>query len=189
MNVASIPALIEFEVYLLMTMKLRMKMSHNEARLEAKLAEHGLSVDDGNRIHERVAQTLGDEASGFGNLKSLLGIMDQHTRSLKYSSVLWPGFDFTASTGEEGLLESARYWHTRADLRTLDDPTELTIWSLDITEFTKHFGPMTRGRQWPLFDKLLPGYEEYEFQWNGERCGAGFSWGLFMYSAKSWPED
>ncbi|MGB6512497.1 MAG: hypothetical protein WBF57_05845 [Mycobacterium sp.] len=189
MNIASIPALIEFEVYLLMTMKLRMKMSHKEAQLEGKLAEHGLSVDDGKRIHERVAQTLGDETSGFENLKSLLGIADQDARSLKYSSVLWPGFDFNAITGEEGLLESAQYRHTSGALRTLNHPTELNIWSLDIAEFTEHFGPMTRGRRWPLFDKLLPGYEEYEFQWDGERYGAGFCWGLFIYSAKSWPED
>jgi hypothetical protein len=73
MNTASIPALIEFEVYLLMTMKLRIRMSHKEFQLDTKLAEHGLSVGEAEHIHERVAETLGDEASYFQNMKKLLG--------------------------------------------------------------------------------------------------------------------
>ncbi|BCI90794.1 hypothetical protein NIIDMKKI_60000 [Mycobacterium kansasii] len=57
---------------------------------------------------------------------------------------------------------------------------------MDVAEFTERFGPMNSGRQWSLFDKLLPAYEEYEFSWEGESYGAGFSWGLFMFSAMSW---
>ena len=60
---------------------------------------------------------------------------------------------------------------------------------MDVTEFIEHFGPMRGDRQWSLFDKLLPAYEEYEFPWDGESYGAGFCWGLFMFSAKSWPKD
>ena len=186
MNTAAVTAIVDFEVYLLMTMKLRIRMSHKEAQLEAKLAEHGFSVDDGERLHERVAEALADEASYFGNMKKLLGIADQDATSLEYSSVLWPGFDFNAIASEDGLLESARYWHTRRCSPTADSPIGLPIWSMDVTEFTQQFGPMRGSRRWSLFDKLLPAYEEYEFPWNGESYGAGFSWGLFMFSAKSW---
>ncbi|WP_089025313.1 hypothetical protein [Mycobacterium persicum] len=169
-----------------MTMKLRIKMSHKEDQLAAKVADHGLSVDDAERIHERVAEALGDEASYFGNMKKLLGIADQDATSVEYSSILWPGFDFTAIASEDGFLESARYRHKKRNSPTAGSPIGLPIWSMDVAEFTERFGPMNGGRQWPLFDKLLPAYEEYEFSWEGASYGAGFSWGLFMFSAKSW---
>jgi hypothetical protein len=84
------------------------------------------------------------------------------------------------------MLESARFWHKRRDSPKVDSPTQLPMWSMDFTEFTEQFGPMTSGRKWPACDKLLPAYEEYEFSWAGESYGAGFSWGLFMFSALSW---
>lgn len=62
-------AIVEFEVYVLMTMKLRIRMSHEEAELESKLAERGLSVDEAERIYERLAETLGDAASYVENMK------------------------------------------------------------------------------------------------------------------------
>jgi hypothetical protein len=185
-NGSSIGATVDFEVYLLMTMKLRIKMSHKELQLEAKLAEQGLSVADAERIHERVARALGDEASYFGNMKKLLGIAEQAATSFEYSSVLWPGFSFNPTAREDGMLESARYRHTRRDSSSVDSPTQLPIWSMDVTEFAEQYGPLTSGRKWPVSDKLLPGYEEYEFSWAGESYGAGFSWGLFMFSAMSW---
>lgn len=185
-NGASVGATVDFEVYLLMTMKLRIKMSHKELQLEAKLAEHGLSVSDAERIHERVAKALGDEASYFGNMKKLLGVAEQDGTSVKYDSVLWPGFSFNATASEDGMLESARYRHTRRDSPSVDSPTQLPIWSMDVSEFAEQYGPLTSGRKWAVSDKLLPGYEEYEFSWAGESYGAGFSWGLLMFSAMSW---
>lgn len=116
----------------------------------------------------------------------MLGIADRDLISLKYSSVLWPGFEFKAIAREDGMLESARYWHTRRNSRSADSPIGLLIWRMDVTEFTEQFGPMRGGRQWSLFDKLLPAYEEYEFTWEGENYDAGFSWGLFVFSAMSW---
>ncbi len=189
MNTASVPAVIDFEVYLLMTMKLRLLMSHKQAQLEAKLAQHGLSVGDAERIHAQVAQTLDNEASRFENMKKLLRVSDQDPTSLKYSSAFWPEFDFNAITGDDGLVESARYLRARGHSPSVGSPTELPLWSTDVAGFMERFGPMRGSRQWPLFDKLLPAYEEYEFLWNGESYGAGFSWGLFIFSAKSWPED
>lgn len=32
-------------------------------------------------------------------------------------------------------------------------------------------------------------HEHYKFEWNGEQYGAGFSWGLFLFAARLWPED
>lgn len=186
MNRGSVSATVDFEVFLLMTMKLRIKMSHKENQLAAKLAEHGLSVDDAEHIHERIAEALGDEASYFRNLKKLLGIADENATSLQYDSILWPGFNFNAVAGDDGMLESVRYRHVRRDPPHVDSPTQLPIWSMDVTEFAEQFGPLTTGRKWPVSDDLLPGYEEYEFSWGGESYGAGFSWGLFMYSAMSW---
>ena len=184
----SVPAvtIADFEVHLLMTMKLRIKMSHKEAELEAKLAEHELSVASAERIHERVVDGLGDEAVYFANMKKLIKFAEQDATSLKYESVLWPGFTFKASADAHGRLESARYWHTRRDSPSVDSPIGLAIWSMDVTEFTEQFGPTNAGRKWSLFDALLPAYEECEFEWGGESYGAGFSWGLFMFSAMSW---
>lgn len=183
MNTASVVAIFEFEVYLLMTMKIRM-VNKKATVLEAKLAEYGFSVSDTERIHAQMTETLGDKTSRFETLKKLLGA-GQDSTSLTYSSVLWPEFDFNA-TGEGGLLASARYWHVRGHSPTVHLPTELPAWSIDITEFTQYFGPMTDGDQWSLFDKLLPGYEEYEFEWQGTRYGAAFSWGLFLFAAEFW---
>jgi hypothetical protein len=120
----SVPAvtIADFEVHLLMTMKLRIKMSHKEAELEAKLAEHELSVASAERIHERVVDGLGDEAVYFANMKKLIKFAEQDATSLKYESVLWPGFTFKASADAHGRLESARYWHTRRDSPSVDSP-------------------------------------------------------------------
>ncbi|MGH3726796.1 MAG: hypothetical protein ACRDUS_22025 [Mycobacterium sp.] len=179
-------AIIEFEVYLLMTMKIR--LVSRQPALEAKLSEFGLSVDDAQRVHSRVAKSLGGEFSRLDNMKGFLGV-SKDSDSLTYASVLWPEFNFSAITGESGQLESARYVRVRGDFPSGDSPMELPSWSADVTEFTEHFGPMANSRRWPLFDRVLPGYEECEFVWNEERYGAGFSWGLFLYAAKYWPED
>jgi hypothetical protein len=85
-------------------MKLRISMSRKEAELQAKLAEHGFSMASAKSIHERVAGALDDEAASFENLKNFLGIADQNSTTLKYSSVLWPGFDFGATAGETECL-------------------------------------------------------------------------------------
>lgn len=186
MSTASAAAIVDFEVYLLMTMKLRMSMANKEAQLEAKLAELGFSFGDAELIHERVANALGDEASRFEDMKILLGIADEDSSTLKYSSVLWPGFDFTAIAGEDGLIELARYSHARRNPLNVDCPSQLSTWSVDITEFSELFSPVAIRGKWPLFDKFLPAYEEYEFSWNGECYGARFIWGLFLSSSIYW---
>jgi hypothetical protein len=186
MNLVPEISLIDFEVHLLMTMKLRITMSHKEADLEAKLAEHGLSLDSAQRTHERVAEFLGGEASYLDNMKRIKGVRDQDSKSLEFDSALWPGFTFKAFGSKDGLLDSARYRRTSLDSPRVDSPIGLGIWSMDASEFAKQFGPMNTGRKWSLFDTYLPAYEEYEFQWGGESYGAGFSWGLFIFTAMSW---
>ncbi|MEU9807685.1 hypothetical protein [Mycobacterium sp. NPDC050853] len=186
MNTIPVPLIIDFEVYLLMTMKIR--LVNRLPALEAKLSEFGLSVDDAQHVQARVAEALGGETSRFEGMKTFLGI-SQDSNLLKYASVLWPEFNFSAIADESGGLESARYIRARGDLHSGDSPAVLPPWSADVTDFTQHFGPLTNGRKWLLSDKTLPGYEEYEFFWNEERYGVGFSWGLFLYAAKYWPED
>lgn len=186
MKATSMRAVIDFEIYLLMTMKVRMSMAGKESLLEAKLAENKFTIEQAKHIHERIAEALGDEASRFENMKKLLGIVGPDASSLKYSSALWPGFEFTATVGEDGLLESAGYSHTRHALPSVASPIEMPTWSVDSTEFAKYFGPLTLRGKWPLFDEYLPGYEEYEFAWKGERYGARFIWGLFLSSSMYW---
>ncbi|ULN34378.1 hypothetical protein [Mycolicibacterium smegmatis] len=184
MNAGSADPVLNFEVYVLMTM--RNRMTNKKDQLRATLSSHGFSVKDAERVHRQLAESLGDEASRYSVLKESLGARADTARSFGFSSILWPNFDFEAEANDAGLLESARYRHVRNRSDLPNSPRELALWSVDATEFIGHFGPMTGGEQWPLFHELLPAYEEYEFQWDGRRYGAGFSWGLFMYAAEYW---
>lgn len=186
MNMSPTSKVVNFEVYLLMTMKIRMGSEKEAKLLQAKLGEYGLSLPDAERIYETVAKALDGEASRFENMKKLLGITDTACATVGYTSILWPDFDFKATADKDGRLESARYWHARGHFPNVDSPAELPTWSTDVTEFAANFGPMTNGDRRPLFDKVLPAHEGYEFLWNGERYGAEFSWGLFLYSAEFW---
>lgn len=60
--------------------------------------------------------------------------MDPSAISLRYSSVLWPGYEFKANA-KDGHLESARYWHYKRELPHVDSPIGLPIWSMDLDEF------------------------------------------------------
>lgn len=186
MTMPAYAELRDFEVYILMTMKLRMSMADKMAQLEAKLAEHGLSLYDAELIYERIAENLSDEASRFENMKKLLGLTGTAPGSLKYSSVFWPGFEFNATADEVGLLKSAGYRHTRHNPLCVDSPADVPTWSVDISEFAERFGPVSLSGKWPLFDEFLPAYEEYQFSWNGENYGARFIWGLFLSSSVRW---
>jgi len=178
-------AVVDFEVYVLMTMKLRLKMSQKLAELEAKLADHGLTPSDGERIHARVTKALDDEATFFDNLAKFVGI--QHDRSsLRFDSELWPDFAFTATVGDDQRIESAGYRRVSGHAPYVESPIGRQVWSLDVDEFTTRFGPMTPGSQLSIFDESLPNYREYEFEWDGWPWGAGFSWGLFMFAAEDW---
>src|SRR5437660_11645357 len=126
-----VEAVVHFEVHILMTMKLRIKMSHEEAKLEAKLAEQGISLSNAEHIHKRIAGALGDEESYFVNLKRLLGIPGQDPE-LRYDSIVWPGFEFRAVLGSDGCVESAQYWHSAGNPLKTGDPSEVPIWSIDV---------------------------------------------------------
>lgn len=186
MNMPAISARIDFEVYLLMTMKIRMSNEKEARLLRDKLADHRLFLPDAERIHKRVAEALDDETSRFENMKKLLQIADRDSASLEYSSILWPEFEFTATADKDGRLASAQYRRARGQFPSVDSPADLPTWSTDVTEFAARFGPMMNGQRRPLFDRVLPAHEGYEFLWNGERYGAEFSWGLFLYAAEFW---
>lgn len=63
MNPVPNASVLEFEVYLLATMKFGMLI--REAEREAKLADYGLSIGDSERIHRRVAELLSDRSTQF----------------------------------------------------------------------------------------------------------------------------
>lgn len=179
-------AVVDFEVYLLMTMKPRLSLTDTQGLLDAQLSKIGVSLDAAVRIHERIGAVLTEETSRFREMKALLGVLDNDATSLTYNSVLWPGFDFIARADEHGLLKAAGYTHTEHTPLDVESPTQLAAWSVDIPEFGERFGPTIRRDSRPLFDDLLPAYEEYEFSWHGDRYGAAFLWGLFLTSSAYW---
>jgi hypothetical protein len=179
-------AVVDFEVYLLITMKPRLSLKDARGLLDAKLATLGLSVDGAVRIHDRIAEAVGHQELAFQNMKALLRVGGDSATTLSYHSVLWPGFEFTAHAGEDGLLESAGYAHTKRAHLDAESPSEVDAWSCDIREFDGRFGPAVQREKRPYFDEILPAYEEYEFSWNGDRYGARFLWGLFLSSSLYW---
>ncbi|MGV0583789.1 hypothetical protein ABQE45_08585 [Mycobacteroides chelonae] len=186
MNVAPVTSVIEFEIYVLVTMKFG--MINREARIEAKLADHGLTLHDAEAIAERVAQALGDESTFFNDLSDRLSA-DADSASLRFTSVLWPEFDFEATRDSNGVVESARYRRVRGRPPEADSPEDLPSWSVTVQEFIERFGPTTLNYNSSPGQKVLPAHELYQFEWNGEQYGAGFSWGLYLLSARLWPED
>lgn len=175
----------DFEVYLLMTMKPRLSLADAQGLFDTKVAQAGLSLDVARCIYDRISEALSDETSRFRDIKAVLGV-DEDATSLKYSSVLWPGFEFVAQADMNGVLESAGYMHLERLAIGAQSPTDLAAWSVDIAEFNERFGPVIQREKRPLFDKVLPAYEEYEFAWNGDRYGARFLWGLFLSSSAYW---
>ena len=187
MNTALFSAVVDFEVYVLMTMKPRLSLADTRGLIDAKLTKIGLSSDAAERTHDRIAEALSVENSRFREMKTLLGVADEKATSLKYASVLWPGFEFSARVGVNGLLESAGYKHAQqGKLLDVASPAQLIAWSVDIAEFDELFGPTIRRVKRPLFDKILPAYEEYEFSFEGDRYGAIFLWGLFVLASAYW---
>lgn len=173
-----------------MTMKRRLSLTGDPAekvRLEIKLAEYGLTVADGERIHSQMISTLVDENSFFTNLGTFLGA-DSDVKVISFASVLWPEFEFKATIDTDGgRLESARYWHTGATAGEKGvSPRGVAKWGADLDEFTAWFGPLKRESVRPIFDNFLPAYEEHRFEWNGRDYGAGFCWGLFMFASQIW---
>jgi hypothetical protein len=179
-------AVVDFEVYLLMTMKPRLSLADTRGLVDDRVSRVGLSLEDAVRIHERITAALTEETSRFREVKALLRIPDKDATTLSYSSVLWPGFDFNAHADERGSIESAGYTHAKRVQLDVESPPRLAAWSCDILEFEERFGPIVQREKRPLFDNILPAYEGYEFTWKGDRYGASFLWGLFLSSSAYW---
>ena len=133
-------SIVEFEVYLLMTMKPRLSLADTRGLLDAKLSKAAVTLDAAVRIHDRIAQVLSEETSRFRHLQILLGVQEEGVASLRYRSELWPGFEFNASAGLNGQIESAGYVHAQRAPLDFKSPTQLAPWSVDIREFDEHFG-------------------------------------------------
>ncbi len=176
----------DFEIYVLGSMKFG--MLPKRADIEAKLADYGLSLDGAESIANRVAQVLSDETSRFIELKALLGA-DNSAESVRCRSGLWPNFDFAASGDGAGRLVSIGYEHIRGRIPEINSPIDVPPWTTDLAGFEERFGPLILGHRSAPFENPLPAHEEYEFSWNGDQYGASFSWGIFLFSSKLWPED
>lgn len=175
-------AVLDFEIYLLMTMRFGLLDKRNE--IEKKLSEHELSLDEGEFIHGKMKNFFNDEQYFLSNLYKCLDM--QHHSPLGFNSALWPGYDFTATTGESGRVDSAQYKRTREVSHEMQSPAELPPWCMDVSDFAAHFGGVILRQQYSLSDKFLPAHDYYEFEWNGDRYGAGFSWGIFLSAARLW---
>ena len=184
MNPAANSSVLEFEVYLLATMKFGMLI--REAEREAKLADYGLSIGDSERIHRRIAELLADRSTQFENLRSLIGPETSENGSLTFSGILWPEFDFTAESGNGRAIKAAGYRRARGQAMGATSPTEQSPWSMDVADFTHYFGLTTIGFRSGLFDEPLPAHEGHDFNWNGRTYRAGFSWGLFRFASLMW---
>ncbi|MDY6997010.1 MAG: hypothetical protein SW019_10460 [Actinomycetota bacterium] len=184
MNPAPSASVLEFEVYLLATMKYGMLA--REAEREAKLADYGLSFGDSERIHHRVAELLADRCTQFDNLRRLVGAGSPGSDSIVFSGILWPEFDFTAFSDSSGAISSARYRRARGHVSGAASPPQQPPWSMDVHDFTRHFGPTTIGYRSDLFDEVLPAHEGHDFDWDGRPYRAGFSWGLFLFASLMW---
>lgn len=174
----------DFEVHQLMTMK--WGMFPKRAMIEWTLSEYGISLDDAQRIHRRVARLMDDESARFDNLKQVVGVAKHDSTALTFSSVLWPGFEFTARAGADGRLDTARYRRAGGYARPAASPHDQPPWSMDTDEFIEHFGPAELTHRYSLTDDVLPAHEVYDFEWNGRRYGAGFSWGVFLLAGQYW---
>ncbi|MDR3660918.1 MAG: hypothetical protein P4L86_11100 [Mycobacterium sp.] len=185
MNATSGNSILDFEAYLVVTTKY--VVLGNETNLAAKLAEQGLSLEDAERIHQRIAGLFDDEPSQFECLKQLVGAAeDPNAVSLTYHSVLWPDFVFTATANNNGGLESAQYRRAAGKAQKAASPREQAPWSMDVSEFAESYGPVTNTKRFPLFDKIRPAHEYFEFEWEGRGYCAAFSWGLFLHASLLW---
>lgn len=174
----------DFEVYALMSMRFRMNFSSQRPAFDAKLAAHGLTAADGERIREGVTAALGDEPYFFDNLRTLLAAPS--AMHVGFTSVLWTEFDFCAIPNDDDGRFRAGYRHVRGEMPAVDGPRDVALWSTDVTTFARRFGPFFGGRRWPLVDPYFPAYREHQFDWGDRNYGAGFCWGLFMFAAQEW---
>ncbi|GAB5895394.1 hypothetical protein OKHIL_12010 [Mycolicibacterium mageritense] len=175
---------LDFEVYLLVSMKYG--MINRDAVREAKLAERGLSVGDAEHIHLRVAEQLANRSTQFENLRTLVGAEAPEIGSLTFRGILWPDFDFTATANHDGSIDSAGYRRARGHALVVGSPTEQPPWSMDAADFTHNFGPVTIGYSSGLFEEMLPAHKGLDFDWNGRKYRAAFSWGLFLSASLVW---
>ena len=153
---------------------------------EAKLAEHGLSFGDAERIHQRVADELRYASTQFAKLQALLGLRADNGNPLSFQGILWPEFDFTATADSDGSIAAAEYRRARGEPVCAAAPTIQPPWSMDTVDFAHCFGPAKVISTSVLFDKYLPAQELHEFDWEGRRYGAGFGWGLFLSASRMW---
>jgi hypothetical protein len=186
MTPVSPAAVRQFEAYVLMSMRRWLRQLGHVTAVDGRLAEHGFTLGDASRIHQEIADALRDQATQFETIQRLIGADGRRPDSLAFFSVLWPEFCFTARAGADGGLDEARYRHSRGQTLQAGSPTKVSLWSCGVEDFAKRFGPLTLRSRRPVTDEVLPCYESHDFDWEGERYGATFLWGLFLNASQHW---
>lgn len=187
MNLAADSAIVDFETYVLITMKFG--LLDKQEIIKEKLLEHGLSLAEGEEIYGRMKDCLDGDKHFFTNLCEYLDAPSQNS-SFGFDSRLWLGYKFMITKDGSGSVSVARYNCARRVPYEVGEvgqaPLEIAPWSMDVPEFLARFNGASLCQQYSLFDELLPAHEYYEFEWNGDRYGAGFSWGIFLSAARLW---
>lgn len=158
---------IEFEIHQL----LLMRCSDSEKR--DKLADFGISIQEATIISDRVHRKLHLGPEQFSNLKELIDAPSATTTSIRSRSSFWPQFDFIAESTNFGTIGPARYVRSGNMPTTVANPADFPLWSVTVDEFSQLFGPLQAVDSW------YPN-EEYVFDFDGQRYGVGFGWGLFL---------
>jgi hypothetical protein len=169
-----------------MSMRRWLKQLGHADRVDARLAEHGFTLDDAERIHRQIADALHYEATQFETIQRLLEVDGRQSNSLSFPSGFWPDFCFIAHADDGGVLDRARYVRGRGTISPVDSPRDLPLWSCDVECFAEMFGPLAFGERLPMSHDVLPCYESHDFDWGGERYAAAFHWGLFINASQHW---
>ncbi|UAK32114.1 hypothetical protein K8O92_31110 [Nocardia asteroides] len=157
----------DFEIHQLM----RMRCS-DDVKL-AKLEAYGVTLQEAERIADKVSRMLPLGRQQFLKLQELIGVHAPGASTVRCVSAFWPQFEFVAEGTDFGAIGDAQFRRISGSPPAVDEPTELPPWSVTVDEFEELFGPLSEGEQW------LPN-SEYLFERSGRTCVAAFGWGLLL---------
>ncbi|MFD4403404.1 hypothetical protein ACFWPH_11615 [Nocardia sp. NPDC058499] len=169
MTEGSIPGTMDFEIYLLMSMRRNANIKRH------KLRSLGIDQSEAESRSRRVKGFLGFGPDRFLNLASILNIpVSKSNTSLLHPLKLWPDFNFYVEN-DGGFWGMAKFERASSATRPqMDLPEKLAPWSVAVDDFEATFSTFrcTDG---------FPPWEEFVFQgFDGVEYGADFSYRLLQ---------
>ncbi|MBF6205757.1 hypothetical protein IU483_16910 [Streptomyces gardneri] len=131
-----------FEIHQLM----RMRCS-DDVKM-AKLEAYGVTLQEAERVADKVSRMLSLGRLQFLKLPELIGVHAPGTSTVRYASAFWPQFEFVAKGTHFGAIGDAPFRRISGSPPAVDEPTELPPWSVTVDEFEELFGPLSEGEQW-----------------------------------------